>query len=101
MQSRKGTLNKLLVLARAGAPSRQATNYFGDLYRRWKARLDAPKAITALAHKLARILWHLLKHQQPCNPEIFAQEEAKMRRQKLQRLENMAASLNCRIVPIQ
>ncbi len=28
----------------------QAQNYFDDLYRRWKARLGAPKAITARAH---------------------------------------------------
>ena len=79
----------------------QAKNYFGDLYRRWKARLGSPKAITAMAHKLARVLWHLLKYKQPFNPEVFAKEEAKMRRKKLQRLEVMATSLNYRIVPIQ
>ena len=28
----------------------RAENYFGDLYRRWKARMGAPKAITAMAH---------------------------------------------------
>ena len=36
--------------------------------------------------KLARSLWHLLKYQQPFNPEGFAKEEAKLKRQKLQRL---------------
>jgi len=40
-----------------------------------KARLGSPKAITAMAHKLARILWHLLKFKQPFNPAVFAQEE--------------------------
>ena len=79
----------------------RAQNYFGDLYRRWKARLGSPKAITAMAHKLARVLWHLLKYKEPFNPEVYAKEEAKMKRKKLQRLENMAASLNYRIVPIQ
>lgn len=79
----------------------QAKNYFGDLYRRLKARLGSPKAITAMAHKLARVLWHLLKFKQPFNPEVFAKEEAKMKRKKLQRLENMATSLNYRIVPLQ
>ncbi len=54
-----------------------------------------------MAHKLARVLWHLLKYKQPFNPEVFAKEEAKMKRKKLQRLENMATSLNYRIVPIQ
>ena len=79
----------------------RAQNYFGDLYRRWKARLGSPKAITAMAHKLARVLWHLLKYKEPFNQEVFATEEAKMKRKKLQRLENMAETLNYRIVPIQ
>jgi transposase len=77
----------------------RAENYFGDLYRRWKARLGSPKAITAMAHKLARVLWHLLKYKQAFNPEVFANEEAKMKRQKLQRLQNMAASLNYQLIP--
>jgi transposase len=79
----------------------QAKNYFGDLYRRWKARLGSPKAITAMAHKLARILWHLLKFKQPFNPEVFAKAEAKMQRKKLARLEAMATTLNYRLVPNQ
>jgi transposase len=78
-----------------------AQNYFGDLYRRWKARLGSPKAITAMAHKLARVLWHLLKFKQPFNPEVFAKEEEKMKRKKLARLHNMAASLNYQLVPNQ
>ena len=79
----------------------QARNYFGELYRRWKARLGAPKAITAMAHKLARVLWHMLKFKEAFNPEVFAKEGAKMKRKKLQRLEAMATTLNYRIVPIQ
>ncbi|MEH2048635.1 hypothetical protein [Nostoc sp.] len=31
----------------------------GAFFRRLKARLGAPKAITATAHKLARIFYHL------------------------------------------
>ena len=33
-------------------------------FRGWKVRLGEPKAITAMAHKLARVLWHLLKFKQ-------------------------------------
>ena len=79
----------------------RAQNYFGDLYRRWQARLGSPKAITAMAHKLARILWHLLKFKEPFNPEVFAQAEEKMKRRKLARLQNLAATLNYSLVPIQ
>jgi transposase len=34
----------------------------GAYYRRMKARLGAPKAITATAHKLARLVYSMLKH---------------------------------------
>ena len=54
-----------------------------------------------MAHKLARVLWHLLKYKQPFNPEVFAKEEAKLQRKQLQRLHTMAESLNYRIIPIQ
>jgi transposase len=79
----------------------RAENYFGELYRRWRARLGSPKAITAMAHKLARILWHLLKYKEAFNPEVFAKEEEKMKRKKLARLKNMAASLNYQLIPNQ
>ena len=85
---------------RLGAQSLwQAKNYFGDLYRRWKARLGAPKAITAMAHKLARILWHMINYQEAFNPEVFAKEEAKMKHKKLARLQTMAADLNFQLIP--
>ena len=79
----------------------RAQNYFGELYRRWRARLGGPKAITAMAHKLARVLWHLLKDKEAFNPEVFAKEEQKMKRKKLARLEAMATTLNYRLVPNQ
>ncbi len=79
----------------------KAQNYFGDLYRRWKARLGTPKAITAMAHKLARILWHLFKYREAFNPEVFRKEAEKMKRKKLARLHNTAAALGLKLVPAQ
>jgi transposase len=78
----------------------RAQNYFGDLYRRWKARLGAPKAITAMAHKLARVLWHLLKFKQEFDWKAFEKEEHKMKRKKLLRLQNLAAALNYQLIPL-
>ena len=73
----------------------------GDLYRRWKARLGTPKAITAMAHKLARILWHLFQYREAFNPEVFRQAEERMQRKKLARLHNTAAALGLKLVPAQ
>jgi transposase len=78
----------------------RAENYFGDLYRRWKARMSAPKAITAMAHKLARVLWHMLKFKQSFDWKVFAKEEEKMKRKKLARLQNLAASMNYQLMPL-
>jgi len=78
-----------------------AKNYFGDLYRRWKAKLGAPKAITAMAHKLARIIWHLVKFKQPFDPEVFRKEEEHQQKKKLKRLHHTATNLGFTLVPIQ
>jgi len=94
--------SRVATALRLGAQSLwQAKNYFGDLFRRWTARLGRPKAITAMAHKLARILWHLLKYKEAFNPAVFQQEEEKMQRKKLARLKNLAATLNYRLIEIQ
>ena len=37
----------------------------GAFYRRMRARLGSEQAIVATAHKLARIVYHLLKHREP------------------------------------
>ncbi|MCO5052619.1 MAG: hypothetical protein M9920_09975 [Verrucomicrobiae bacterium] len=90
-----------MALRLAAQGLNQAQNYFGDLYRRWKARLGTPKAITAMAHKLARILWHLFKHREAFNPEVFQKEEERMQRKKLARLHHTATALGLRLVPAQ
>ena len=54
-----------------------------------------------MAHKLARVLWHLLKYKQEFDWKVFEKEEAKMKRKKLARLQNMAATLNYQLVPNQ
>jgi len=74
--------------------------YLGDCFRRWKARLGTPKAITAMAHKLARIIWHLIKYQEPYDPRVWAKAEEKNRQKKIKRLEKNAANLGFQIAPI-
>ncbi len=78
----------------------RAKNYFGELCRRWKARLGSPKAIIAMAHKLARVFWHMLKFKELFNPEIFKLEEQKFQHRKLNRFQSLASSLNYRLVQL-
>jgi hypothetical protein len=71
----------------------------GEYYRRMRARLGAPKAITAAAHKLARIIYHLLTTGQEYNESIFAQNEERYRQRRARRLEREAAALGYSLVP--
>jgi hypothetical protein len=47
----------------------------GDFYRRTRAKLGAPKAITATAHKLARIVFHLVTTRQEFDDSHFAADQ--------------------------
>jgi len=71
----------------------------GDFYRRMRARLGAPKAITATAHKLARLLYHLLTTGQAYDASVFAQYEARYQQRRLQRLHREAAALGFTLTP--
>jgi transposase len=73
----------------------------GDYYRRMRARLGAPKAITAAAHKLARIIYHLLTTGQEYDESIFAQNEERYRQRRTRRLEREAAALGYSLMPQQ
>jgi hypothetical protein len=55
-------------------------------------------AITAMAHKLARILWHLLKYREAYDSKIWAAAEKKLREKKLKRLHQNAAAFGYKLV---
>jgi transposase len=78
----------------------QSKTYLGDCFRRWKARLGTPKAITAMAHKLARILWHLLKYREAYDPAVWSAAEEKMRAKKLKRLHQNATALGYKLITV-
>lgn len=71
----------------------------GDFFRRMRAKLGAPKAITATAHKLARIIYYLLKTGTPYDQTCFARHEEQYKRRKEIRLKNQAKALGYVLVP--
>jgi hypothetical protein len=71
----------------------------GDYYRRMRARLGAPKAIAAAAHKLARIIYHLLTTGQEYDESIFTRDEERYQQRRARRLEREAAALGYSLVP--
>ena len=65
-----------------------------------RAKLGAPKAITAAAHKLARIVFHLLTTRQPYDESIFATQESHHQQRIQRKLQKQAKLLGFQLVPI-
>jgi transposase len=73
----------------------------GDFYRRMRAKFGPPKAITATAHKLARIAFHMVTTGEPYDESVFAKAERKHRLHQENRLKTNARKLGFELVPIQ
>jgi transposase len=61
-QTRKGKNRAARALRLAAWSLMRSKSYLGAYLRRQRSRLGAPKAITAAAHKLARIVYNLLRY---------------------------------------
>jgi hypothetical protein len=70
-----------------------AKDYLGEFFRRITRRLGRPQAITATAHKLARIVYHLLGTKEAYNESVFHKSEADTIRRAEYRLRRQAAQL--------
>ncbi len=104
------------VLRRAYSPTRQNRvrqalrmaasslhhnkSYLGDKYRRLRARLSPPKAITAMAHQLARIIWTLITRQVPFDLSLFAEQEKLNHQRRLKRLAASARHMGYQLTPV-
>jgi transposase len=92
--------NRLAAALRMAAQSLQGSrSALGEFYRRMRTRLGAPKAITATAHKLARIIYHLLRTHEPYDEGVFARLEAAYRKRAEHRLKAQAQALGYLVVP--
>ena len=59
---RPGAHRVAVALRLAAGSVHHSQSALGAFFRRLRARLGAPKAITATAHQLARLAYRLLKH---------------------------------------
>jgi transposase len=89
-----------LALRIAAHTLRHNQSVLGHYYRRMRAKLGAPKAITATAHKLARILYHLLTTGQPYKESIFAERETQHQQRTLFSLHARARALGYQLIPL-
>ncbi|MDD1649394.1 MAG: IS110 family transposase [Methylococcaceae bacterium] len=65
----------------------------GGYYRRMKRKLGAPQAITATAHKLARIIYRMLKYGEAYVRQGLEDYERKTREESIRRLKRAATAM--------
>ena len=90
-----------LALRLAAQALHKSQTFLGDYFRRMKARLGPPKAITAVAHKLARIVYHMITRQQEYDTTIFQEQERRLQDRKRNRLRAQARELGFQLVPVE
>lgn len=88
-----------LALRLAANGLHHSQSALGAYLRRMKARLGAPKAITATAHKLARLVYFMLKHGQTYVDKGAEWYEQQIRERLLKSLQNRAAQLGYSLTP--
>ena len=92
-------VNRAAVAFRLAANSLHASKgAIGAFLRRKKAHLGAPKAITAAAHKLARIVYLALKHGMTYVRQTQEEYEARVRAQQLKSLHKKALALGMQVI---
>ena len=99
---RKGTrhvVNRAATALRLAATTLlRSQSYLGAQYRRLRARLGAPKAITAMAHTLARLVYRMLKWGHEYIDKGLQYYEERHRQQQVQLLKKRAIKLGLQII---
>ena len=75
----------------------RSQTYLGAQYRRLRSRLGAPKAITAMAHRLARLAYRMLKYGQQYMDRGAEYYEQRNRQQQIEFLRKKAAKLGLQV----
>jgi hypothetical protein len=93
---------RIATALRMGAQSvHHAKDYLGEFFRRITRKLGRPQAITATAHKLARIVYHLLSTKETYNESVLHRSEEETLRRAEYPLRRQAAQLGFQILPVE
>ena len=98
-KTRPGSNRVAKALRLAANALLRSNSYLGNYYRRMRSRHGAPKAITATAHKLARIIYHLIKHKKPFDETVFGEQEQRHQERMKLLLIKRSKSFGLQLVP--
>lgn len=88
------------ALRLAAAALRSSKSALGAYFRRMCSRMDKPKAVTAAAHKLARLIYTMLTKGEEYTDQGQDYYEQRYRERVLRALSQRAAKLGMQMVPI-
>ncbi len=88
------------ALRLAAAALRSSKSALGAYFRRLCSRMDKPKAVTAAAHKLARLIYTMLTKGEEYTDQGQDYYEERYRQRVLRALSQRAAKLGLKMVPI-
>lgn len=88
------------ILKMAAQSLAHSQSCLGDQYRCMRARLGPAQANTAMAHKLARILWHQVTFKTAYDENYLAELDRQNDTRKRKALSKKAAKLGLKLVPI-
>jgi transposase len=92
--------NRAAIALRLAARSlHHSKSALGAFFRRMKSRLGAPKAVTAAAHKLARLVYSLLKNGAEYVAQTMEAYERTYREKTVENLTRKAKTLGYQLVP--
>jgi transposase len=97
-RTRKVVNRATVAFRNAASTLLRSQSYLGAQYRRLRTRLGAPKAITAMARKLACLFYRLIKHGQPYIDKGTEYYEARYREQQIWSLTKRAQKLGLQLV---
>ena len=89
------------ALRQAAVALKNSPSALGAYYRRMCAKMDKPKAITAAAHKLARLIYTMITKGEEYVDQGQAYYEERYRQRVEINLRRKAESLGLRIVPME
>ena len=96
----RGVRSRVATALRMCAQSlHHAKDYLGEFFHRITRKLGRPQAITAKAHKLARIVFHLLSTKEGYGESDFQKCKADTIRRAEHRLRRQAAQLGFQVIP--
>jgi hypothetical protein len=97
---RPGAQRVAVALRLAARTVHKARTALGAFYRRLRSRAGAPKAITATAHKLARLVYSLLKHGSAYVKQGLEAYESQYRERKVKAMARQAKALGYTLVAL-